>query len=80
VNDDLIHRVYMQDFYRCEPGYEDQARNVSIAVCKNLLSNLKYEARLQSIVDFYAYQGVKVNKTQARTMFLTAEQYLAVTI
>ena len=23
VNDDMIHRLYMQDFYRCDEGYEE---------------------------------------------------------
>ena len=46
---------------------------------KALFSGLYYVARVQSVVDYHAQQGVKVKKEAAKTMRLEREQYLEVT-
>lgn len=46
------------------------------------MADIEYKARLQAIADYYAlYKPLpryKVNKTEARTIKLTEEQYLQV--
>jgi hypothetical protein len=76
-----IHRLCMQDFFRCQDGFEAQADVVATRCCKKLVVDMHYEARLQAIVSFHAtILGEKVTKTDARTMSLTEEQYLQVNI
>ena len=67
----------MQDFFRCEEGYEGQAAVVAHEADKKLVKDMHYEARIQAIIDYYAnYRRMKVKKEEARTMKLTWEQYL----
>jgi hypothetical protein len=74
-----IHRVCMQDFFRCEDGFQDKADVVTTKVCKKRVVDMHYEARIQAIISFHgSVLGEKVTKTEARTMSLTAEQYLQV--
>jgi hypothetical protein len=64
----------MQDFYKCEPGYEAKANVVATTCCKKLI-----EAHIQSIINFHAsVLGDKVSKKDARTMSVTWDQYLQV--
>lgn len=70
----------MQDFYRCEPGYEDLAERVARTACNKLLKDLYYEARIQAVIDYNALKGVKIKKNLARTTTLTREQYMEVHI
>jgi hypothetical protein len=44
----------MQDFYRCEPGYEAKANVVATTCCKKLVVDMHYEAHIQSIINFHA--------------------------
>ena len=67
----------MQTFYRCEKGYEEAAAEVIDNVCKRLLQNLRHEARVQSVRDFYASRGIKKAKEACREKFLK-EQYMMV--
>lgn len=49
--------------------------------CYKLVKDMHYEARVQAIVTYNAtYLGVKINKTQARNMRLTREEYMQVNI
>jgi hypothetical protein len=69
----------MQDFFRCEDGFEEKADTVATRVCKKRVVDMHYEARIQAIISFHAnVLGQKVSKTEARTMSLTEEQYLQV--
>ena len=68
----------MQTFYRCEEGYEEDAANVIDNVCKRLLQNLRHEARVQAVRDYYASRGIKKPKKACRKKFLSKEQYMKV--
>jgi hypothetical protein len=71
----------MQDFFRCQEGFEDKAALVATKACKRLVKDLHYEARVQAIITYYgAFLGKKVTKKEARDMMLTKEQYLEVNI
>ncbi|XP_025796497.1 uncharacterized protein LOC112885361 [Panicum hallii] len=65
------------DFYRLQAGMDAQADVVAEYRCKKLVTDMFYEQRLQSIINYHAVVlGQKVTKAQARTMTLTEEQYL----
>jgi hypothetical protein len=69
----------MQDYFRCEAGYEARADVVATTSCKKLVVDMHYEARIQAIVSYHgSVLGEKVTKQQARTMLLTRDQYLHV--
>jgi hypothetical protein len=71
----------MQDFFRCEEGMEDRADLVATKVCKKLVKDLHYEARIQAVITYHGlYLRTKVSKTDARTMTLTRQQYIEVNI
>ena len=74
-----IRRVNMQDFFRCEEGHEARAADVTEKVAKKLVKDMHYEARVQAVIKYHAqHLGEKVNKQQARTIYLTMDQYLEV--
>ena len=74
-----IHLVCMQDFFRCQDGFEGRADVVATKVCKKLVVDLHYKARIQVIVGYHAtVLGEKVTKNDVKTMTLTQEQYLQV--
>ncbi|KAL6650327.1 hypothetical protein ACP70R_009252 [Stipagrostis hirtigluma subsp. patula] len=66
------------DFYRCEPGQEARAAMVARTVCKKRVTDLRYEARIQAIIDYHAAQKVKIKKPPTKLLKLTREQYLSV--
>jgi hypothetical protein len=69
----------MQDFFRCDAGYEARADVVATTSCKKLVVDMHYEARIQAIITYHgSVLGERVNKQQARTMSLTRDQYLQV--
>jgi len=69
----------MQDFYRCQEGFEAKAKSVSEQATKKLVKDMHYEARVQAIIEFYAqYRSMKVKKEEARTMNLTKDQFMSV--
>ena len=39
----------MQDFFRCDAGYEARADVVATTCCKKLVVDMHYEARIQAI-------------------------------
>ncbi|KAI4995068.1 hypothetical protein ZWY2020_034971 [Hordeum vulgare] len=43
----------------CEDGYEEEAAKVLEAECRQLLQNLRHEARPEGIQDYYATRGIK---------------------
>jgi len=69
----------MQDFCRCETGYEAIAAQVADTACRKLVKDMHYEARIQAVITYCAdVEKRKVGKDVARNMFLTREQYLRV--
>ena len=71
----------MQDFFRCQEGYEARADRVANEACKKLVKDMHYEARVQAVITYNAtYLGLKITKQEARNMRLTREQYLQVNI
>ena len=66
------------DIYRCEEGYEEEAANVIDNVCKRLLQNLRHEAQVQAVRDYYASRGIKKTKPACREKFLSKEEYMKV--
>ena len=71
----------MQDFYRCQEGYENRSASMAHKARFKLVNDIHYEARVQAIVTYHTYfLGVKVPKIEARNMRLTQEQYLQVNI
>ena len=67
----------MQDFFRCQEGYEDRANVVATRCCKKLVVDMHYEACIQTIITYHGpVLGEKVTKKYARTMTLTRDQYL----
>ena len=69
----------MQDFYRCQEGFEAMAKAISDVATKKLVKDMHYEARIQAIIEFHAqYRQMKVKKEEARTMNLTKDQFMRV--
>ena len=72
--------MYMQDYFRCEDGYEAHAQLNAHRACKKLVHDMHYEVRIQAIINYYATEeNKKVTKAEARLMTLTKEQFLKVT-
>jgi hypothetical protein len=66
----------MQNFFRCEAGYEARADVVATTRCKKLVMDMHYKARIQAIVSYRgSILGEKVTKQEARTLSLTRDQY-----
>jgi hypothetical protein len=69
----------MQDYFRCEEGFEARAEAVATKSCKKLVVDIHYEACLQAIVTYHgSILGEKVRKKEARKMTLTRDQYMQV--
>ena len=79
VNDGMIHRLYMHDFFRCDEGYEERAAIVAHNRCVKLVKDMHYEAQVQCVINYCAhFLKQKIGKTEARDLKLTREQYLQV--
>jgi hypothetical protein len=53
----------MQDFFKCEAGYEATAEVVATTSCKKLVVDMHYGARIQAIVSYHDFVlGEKVTK------------------
>jgi hypothetical protein len=62
----------MQNFFRCQDGYEAMADVVATSCYKKLVVNMHYEAHIWAIITFHAsILREKVNKKDARTTSLT---------
>ena len=72
--------INVQDFYRCDPGYEELADQVARQACVKLVKDLYYEARIQSMIDYHGIQNVQLKNAEARTMTLSREQYMQVLV
>lgn len=71
----------MQDFFRCQEGYEAKAAQVAHKACYKLVKDIHYEARVQAVVTYYALvRKERITKKDARNVFLTKEEYMQVHI
>jgi hypothetical protein len=53
----------MQDYFRCETGYEARADMVATTSCKKLIVDMHYETQIQAIVNCHgSILGEKVTK------------------
>ena len=68
----------MHTFYRCFEEDEAKAARVLEAECKRLLQNLRHEARVQAVRDYYASTNIKMSKVKCRVKFLSKERYMKV--
>ena len=68
----------MHTFYRCTEEQEAEAARVLEAECKRLLQNLRHEARVQAVRDYYASKGIRRGKKKCRGKFLSKEKYMQV--
>ncbi|TVU26464.1 hypothetical protein EJB05_29012, partial [Eragrostis curvula] len=72
-----IHRVYVQDFFRVEPEWRDRAVRRAYNAGPKLITDMHYEARVKAVRTYYAKKlGRKMEKKEARTIWLTAAQYM----
>ena len=46
--------------------------------CKRLLQNLRHEARVQAVRDYYASKGITRGKQKCHCKFLSKEKYMQV--
>jgi len=66
----------MQDFFRCEEGYEAKADAVADKAAKKLIKDMHYEARIQAVIQYHVkILRVRLPKSATKTMRLTPEQY-----
>ena len=64
----------MQDFFRCEKGYEAKADVVADKAAKKLVKDMHYETRIQAMIQYHTeILKVRVPKSATRTMRLTLE-------
>jgi hypothetical protein len=69
----------MQDFYRCQPGFEQRVDVMMTTICKKKVSDLLYETRVQAVITYYGtILGQRLIKRDARTTMLTRQQYMEV--
>jgi hypothetical protein len=69
----------MQRYFKAEEGRETLTDQTAHRACKKYIGDMIHEARLQAHVD--CYRSIKkepLNKTGARKVTLTKEQYLHV--
>ena len=68
----------MQTFYRVLEGEQEAAAMVVEVECKCLLRNLRHEARVQAVRDYYASTNIKRAKKKCRTKYVSKEKYMKV--
>ena len=71
----------MQDFFRCEEGYEAKTDVLADKAAKKLIKDMHYEARIQAVIQYHTeILRERLPKSAARTMSLSSKQYLKVNI
>jgi len=68
----------LQTFYRVLEGEQEATCMVVKTECKRLLNNLRHEARVQAVRDYYASKGIRRAKKKCRGKFLSKEKYMQV--
>ncbi|TVT99408.1 hypothetical protein EJB05_55228 [Eragrostis curvula] len=68
------------DFFRVEPEWRDRAVRQAYNACPKLVTDMHHEARVHAVRSYYAkFLGTMIDKKQARTIWLSAEEYKKVT-
>jgi hypothetical protein len=66
----------MQDFFRCDEGYNERAARVAHTACYKLVKDMHYEACVQAVIQYHVvFEERKIDKDDARDMTLTKEEY-----
>ena len=68
----------MQTFYRCLEEHEADAAMVLEAECRRLLQNLRHEARVQVVRDYYASTNIRRQKKKCRLKYPSEDKYMKV--
>ena len=68
----------MQTFYRVLEEHKAEAARVLEAECKRLLQNLRHEARVHVVRDYYASTNIRRDKKKWRRKYLSKEKYMKV--
>ena len=68
----------MQTFYGVAEEHEAEAARVLEAECKRLLQNLRHEARVLAVRDYYASTNIRREKKKCRLKYLSKEKYMKV--
>ena len=69
----------MQRYFKAKEGRETLADQTTHKACKKYVGDMIHKARLQAHVDYYrSIKKEPLNKTGARKVALTKEQYLQV--
>ncbi|KAI4994135.1 hypothetical protein ZWY2020_029183 [Hordeum vulgare] len=67
-----------ETYYTCEEGYEEDAAKVIETECRRLLQNIRHEARVQAIRDYYATRRIRLDKAKCRDAKMEKEHYMKV--
>ena len=59
-------------------GEQEAAFMVVETECKRLLQNLRHEARVQAVRDYYASTNIKRSQAKCRVKFMSKEKYMKV--
>jgi len=71
--------MYMQDFFRVEPEYEEWANHIFGIKCVKNVKDMHYEGCIQAIINYKAqYEHVKIDKEVTRDTTLTKEQFMLI--
>ena len=68
----------MQTFYRVAEEHEAEAARVLEAECKRLLQNIRHEARVQVVRDYYTLTNIRRAKKKCCAKYLSKEKYMKV--
>jgi hypothetical protein len=69
----------LQEFYKWEEGKEEAAKYVLENVCRKLVHDMHYEARIQAVVTFYGeHKKLPMPKKKAWRKYLKKEEYMQV--
>ena len=62
----------------CSEEYEAEAARVLEAECKRLLQNLRHEARVHAVRDYYASTNIRRAKKKCSRKYPSKEKYMKV--
>ncbi|KAI4998982.1 hypothetical protein ZWY2020_054846 [Hordeum vulgare] len=65
-----------ETYYTCEEGYEEDAAKVIETECRRLLQNIRHEARVQAVRDYYATRRIRIDKAKCRDAKMEKEHYM----
>ena len=81
IHNDCLHRVYMQDFFRCDPEHYEACRLIILTKVWKIIRDMFYEARLQAVMDYHRqHLHQRCDRAMAKSIYLTKEQYMMVSM